>query len=227
MLQGGDLGGTNPAQRRLEPAHFSSQNRAMMPSVLSDQPAPEASQRSRTTLGTRLSVAVFRLAEMRVQNEAARDAERLLEEAWDGVTLPIDPVRIAKKLGITVLNVLLKENVSGALVKKSGRDPSIVLNAEDSKNRKRFTCAHELGHFVKRFEEPDAYEYVDYRNALSSTGLSEDERYANAFAASLLMPRDRVSELHDEGLGEVQMALRFGVSREAMQYRLSNLGLLD
>jgi Zn-dependent peptidase ImmA (M78 family) len=168
---------------------------------------------------------VARLRLMPLQREAAADARRLLDEAWDGVTLPVDPVRIAKGLGISVVDVFLKENVSGALVKKPGQDPSILLNANDSKNRKRFTCAHELGHFVRRKEDPDSYEYIDYRNALSGTGLSEDERYANTFAATLLMPEEQVRELHKHGLTEVEMTKRFGVSREAMQYRLVNLGL--
>jgi len=79
-------------------------------------------------------------------------AVELLDECWDG-SLPIDPVRIAKSLGVKVLDTYLKQNVSGALVKKQGEDPSIVLNAEDSTTRKRFTCAHELGHYIRRAGE--------------------------------------------------------------------------
>src|SRR3954447_25878326 len=95
--------------------------------------------------------------------KAEKAAAELLEECWDG-TLPIDPVRIAKSLGVEVLGVHLKPDVSGALVKKNGKDPSILLNAEDSSNRKRFSCAHELGHCVRRAARPEQqYEYVDYR----------------------------------------------------------------
>src|SRR6476469_8769463 len=62
--------------------------------------------------------------------KAEKAASELLEECWDG-TLPIDPVRIAKSLGVEVLDAYLKPEVSGALVKKQGKDPSILLNAKD------------------------------------------------------------------------------------------------
>ncbi len=151
-------------------------------------------------------------------------AVELLDECWDG-SLPIDPVRIAKSLGVRVLDIYLKQNVSGALVKKQGEDPSIVLNAEDSTTRKRFTCAHELGHYIRRAGERNQYEYVDYRDHRSSTGTDEEERYANSFAASLLMPELAVKAFHAENMPAFRMAKRFGVSPESMQYRLENLGL--
>jgi Zn-dependent peptidase ImmA (M78 family) len=157
--------------------------------------------------------------------QAEKDALELLEETWDG-TLPVDPVRIAKKLGVEVLDVFLKKDVSGALVKKEESDPSILLNTEDSKTRKRFTCAHELGHYILRSQEPTpSYEYVDYRNQKSSTGTDSEERYANSFAASLLMPEVAVKALYDKSLPVFRLAKRFGVSPEAMQHRLDNLGL--
>ncbi len=155
---------------------------------------------------------------------AGSAAGELLEECWDGA-LPVDPVRIAQSLGIKVLDTYLNEDVSGALVKRRGADPSILLNANDSRNRKRFTCAHELGHFIRRAEQPDQYEYVDYRDSRSSNGTAEEERFANSFAANLLMPEDRVKEFQKQGLADFRMAQKFGVSREAMQYRLENLDL--
>lgn len=115
--------------------------------------------------------------------EAGQAAQELLEECWDG-SLPIDPVRIAKALGIQVFNASLKDEVSGALVKKEGKDPAIYLNREDSRNRKRFTCAHELGHFIRRSDEHEQFEYVDYRDEQSATGTVEEERFANGFAAA-------------------------------------------
>jgi Zn-dependent peptidase ImmA (M78 family) len=151
-------------------------------------------------------------------------ASELLDECWDGL-LPVDPVRVAQSLGVKVLDASLNEDVSGALVKKEGADPSILLSATDSRNRKRFTCAHELGHFIRRSDEPEKYEYVDYRDQQSSTGTVEEERFANSFAANLLMPELLVKSLHEQGLPDFRMAKKFGVSQEAMQYRLENLGL--
>jgi hypothetical protein len=156
---------------------------------------------------------------------AERDAERIRGDTW-GTRFPVDPVQIARQLGMDVLDAPLSPSVSGALVKEPGQDPTILLNAIDSPNRQRFTCAHEIGHFVKRFnEDADDYEYVDLRGPLAGAGLDAEEIYANAFAASLLMPEAEVRKLHREGRTALEMALYFDVSQEAMLYRLKNLGL--
>jgi Zn-dependent peptidase ImmA (M78 family) len=156
--------------------------------------------------------------------DAGLAATELLEECWDG-TLPVDPVHVARTMGVKVLDASLDDDVSGALVKKEGADPSILLNAGDSRNRRRFTCAHELGHFIRRTDEPHKYEYVDYRDQRSSTGTDEEEMFANSFAANLLMPEPLVKTFHEQELPDFRMAKKFGVSQEAMQFRLKNLGL--
>jgi Zn-dependent peptidase ImmA (M78 family) len=167
----------------------------------------------------------IRLDGMADHPEAERAAAQVVEECWDG-RLPIDPVRIAKSFGLKTFNDELDDNVSGMLVKRKGSDPEILLNRDDSRNRRRFTVAHELGHYVRRSEQPDEYEYVDYRDERSSTGTDDEERFANGFAANLLMPREAVESLVEEGTPDFLLAKRFGVSREAIQHRLDNLGLL-
>ena len=99
------------------------------------------------------------------------------------------------------------------------------MNANDSPNRQRFTCAHELGHFVRRAANPDSYEWVDLRGPLAAAGQDPEEIYANSFAAALLMPEAEVRRLWKEGERELELAQYFDVSREAMQYRLMNLRL--
>jgi Zn-dependent peptidase ImmA (M78 family) len=120
------------------------------------------------------------------------------------------------------------------LIKRAGEDAEIYVQAADSENRQRFTCAHELGHYVKRTAEEGEreWEYVEKRDLLSSEGTNAEERYANSFAAALLMPRDLVEErckeldLDPEGLATAAaLAVEFGVSAEAMQYRIKNLRL--
>lgn len=164
-----------------------------------------------------------------LQEQAAEDARRLLESAWpqvlSGRGIPVDPVRIAAHLGIDVFDAEMDQNVSGALIKERQQDPAILLNKIDSPNRKRFSCAHELGHYIKRSSDFEQYEYVDYRDETSATGDNPDEVYANSFAASLLMPEREVRRYAGQGLNDIQLALQFGVSREAMQIRLQNLGI--
>lgn len=167
---------------------------------------------------------------------AEEDARELLKTAWtagggDAVPLPVDPFAIAQELGIKAFSAPLDNGVSGMLIKRAGEDAEIYVHAADSTNRQRFTCAHEIGHYVRRVAAEDTeWEYIEHRDLLTSQGTSSDEIYANQFAAALLMPREvveaRYIELESHGLGAApSLAVEFGVSADAMQYRLKNLGL--
>lgn len=162
--------------------------------------------------------------------QAERDARGLREDVDrtdpGAGRLPIDPVRVATALGIDVYVAPMQRGVSGTLRKMFGSDPEIYLNADDSRNRQRFTCAHELGHYVRRTAQGDLdYDFVDRRDELAAAGKDPEEIYANQFAAALLMPEDNVRQEHGRGLSPVRLALRFGVSEDALTYRLQNLGL--
>jgi hypothetical protein len=156
-------------------------------------------------------------------------AEELLETVWKEqgrLKLPVDPFVIANKLGIKTRVAALPEGVSGIFRMKPGMDPEIYVNADDSSNRQRFTCAHELGHYSRwqtLGEEIDR-EVVEHRDLLSSAGSIPSEVYANQFAAELLMPRAFVKDL-SEVYSLVPLTYEFGVSADAMDFRLRNLGL--
>src|SRR5574343_593310 len=60
---------------------------------------------------------------------------------------PIDLKKLTQKLNIEVIGEELDENISGFLVCKNGKS-TVVLNKSHHKNRKRFTLAHEIGHFI-------------------------------------------------------------------------------
>lgn len=160
--------------------------------------------------------------------ESPQDAaERLLKLLWQKgaphLPLPVDAVQIARDLGIDVFDAQMPGDVSGALIKEKGKDARILLNRDDSRNRQRFSCAHEVGHFVQRSD--DEYDYVDYRDIFSSSGDRPEEVYANTFAACLLMPEAEVRKFHKAKMSEVEMAVRFDVSKDAMHFRLVNLRL--
>jgi Zn-dependent peptidase ImmA (M78 family) len=158
--------------------------------------------------------------------EPEREARQLLSTAWDGRPLPVDPIQIAQRLGVKVYTAGLDNGVAGMFRKRSGLDPEIFVNGSDSLNRQRFTVAHELGHYVKHMADGEEnWEHVDYRGALAGQGTDSDEIFANQFAASLLMPKDEVIRLRKEGYGPTALAAEFGVSAEAMNYRLANLRL--
>jgi Zn-dependent peptidase ImmA (M78 family) len=157
------------------------------------------------------------------------DATEVLGTYWaktGTVPVPVDPIAIARKLDIKVFTADLAQDVSGMLVMQAGRDTEIYLNRTDSYNRQRFTCAHELGHWAKHVAEGvDNDRIVDLRDSLATTGKDPVERYANQFAAALLMPRDEVMRLVERGYGPVALADALRVSVDAASFRITNLGL--
>jgi len=161
-----------------------------------------------------------------MSEDPEKDALKVLEDVWRDRPLPVDPVYIARELGVEVFVAELAAGWSGALVKRSFEDAEIFLNRGDSLNRQRFSCAHELGHWVRRGAvDQDTYEYVDRRDARASSGTHAEEIYANQFAAALLMPVHEVRQAYEEGVPASLMAYRFGVSAEAMNFRIKNLRL--
>ncbi len=158
-----------------------------------------------------------------------KEAQKVLSTLWPEGLFPVDPVTISKRLGLQVVETELPENVSGALIKEKEKDPVIVLHKFDHNNRKRFSCAHELGHYISRTESNDIaqqYEYIDLRSDLAANGTDQKEIFANIFAANLLMPEEEVNLLFRKKKQHFEMALHFGVSPDSLKYRLKSLGLL-
>lgn len=159
-------------------------------------------------------------------SQAERDAETVLSAFWAdafGQTpVPVDPIKIARQMGIDVFTADLGPDVAGVLFKRGGV-PTIHLSVFDAQVRQRFTCAHEIGHFYLRQKQGgnEEYGYVDRRDVLATQGIDADEIYANRFAAALLMPQSVVLGHQDEEPG--LLARRFGVSLAAMNIRLANL----
>ncbi|MFC6276413.1 ImmA/IrrE family metallo-endopeptidase [Psittacicella hinzii] len=165
-----------------------------------------------------------------VRNKASKLASDVLTNFWDDV-FPVDPVAISRRFGIDVYYDDLPEEVSGALIKTAEMGfPIIMVETSEPGVRKRFTVAHELGHylyntFILKLE--DTYEKFDFRGLLSSQGNNEEEIFANSFAAALLMPEKEIRK-KGKSLNQTQMlelASQFNVSLEALTYRLQNLNI--
>jgi Zn-dependent peptidase ImmA (M78 family) len=159
---------------------------------------------------------------------AAQVLQALREDNHGVLPIPIDPIVVARKLGINVYAKDLGPQLSGMIVKSRADDPpDIFLNEEHAPVRQRFTCAHELGHHFGNYTWSGERNntYVHQRGALAACGTHIEEKYANAFAANLLMPEEEVRRFHAKGLDEVELARQFWVSTDAMTNRLQNLGL--
>lgn len=159
-----------------------------------------------------------------------RLTERLLEDAR--VSQPPVPVEaLAKAHGCRVAASDLKD-ISGILVRSP--DAAVIgVNNRHPETRRRFTIAHELGHFLLHEGQEVRFDRefrVSLRTEASSTGVNVEEIEANFFAASLLMPdrlllKDpRASSIELEDAAAVKdLAKGYGVSVQAMTLRLARL----
>lgn len=156
--------------------------------------------------------------------QAAVFADMVLTHAWNG-SIPVDPIAIAKSFGINVAYDDLPSDVSGALVKtKEMKSPIILVDNSEPDVRKRFTIAHEIGHYVYNTAvlQLNDYEKIDYRNDKSSDGQNEEEVFANNFAAALLMPSSFLKSANLQiGVHRIELASRLKVSLEALNYRIN------
>lgn len=127
----------------------------------------------------------------------------------------------------------------------------ILVNADDSLPRRRFTAAHEMGHYLLHFlprlqATRDVETYLvqdDNDETVREEDKSDDdkalslpamERQANLFAAELLMPVALMRAARDRYAARFQTPSRFLehhlardllVSRDAMRWRLRSLSL--
>lgn len=148
-------------------------------------------------------------------------AQAVLEEHWPEGTFPVDPVVVARRVGVEVYSAQLGNDVFGMLV-GGPAGSQIFVDSDQPANRYRFTCAHELGHYVDRSSRLD--EDLTYIDRRSEDGRgTPSEIYANEFAGNLLMPAAALRGLISSGADELQMAATFGVSLSALRYRRSVL----
>jgi Zn-dependent peptidase ImmA (M78 family) len=151
-----------------------------------------------------------------------REAARLLDAA--GVTHEPVPLRdIVSALNLELLQRRGEPFTSEAALESRGDGRTIVLNGPGDERRRRFTIAHEIGHFVLHPERVSPE-----RGGPANEAGRRVEREANQFAAELLMPEERVRRAFREHGGDVgRLCDRFDVSRGAMRARLRRLGLIE
>lgn len=174
--------------------------------------------------------------------QAVRQGERIAEQERRRLDVGIEPLRnpidLLERQGVRIgpLEGVGAEDVDGIYFELEGVGSCVALNPErDSWTgfRSAFTATHEYAHWLLRdiFVEEFRFE--------SATDDLREVR-ANAFAAAFLMPKDGLREyfevaslVHDDHIPELRprdivLAMdHFGVSRNALLYRLQNLGLLS
>lgn len=106
--------------------------------------------------------------------------------------------------------------------------PAIVVNSEEAPWRINFTIAHELFHIL-------TWDTYHPEELTVDDGLANDlERKANRFASTLLLPENEVrNELTNRIVNQkldyadvIDVARDFGVSTQALLYRLGNIRII-
>lgn len=122
------------------------------------------------------------------------------------------------------------DEFSGSSYWHSDYGPCILLNASDPKGRRNFTLAHELAHLL--YGHASSVCFVPISPWAPSPPV---EQKANRFAVELLLPESAIAEDFAnkgysrrpkvEQLG--RMRSKWGISLQALGYRLEKLGLVD
>lgn len=170
-------------------------------------------------------------------------ASYFAETALDHVELPNltcgSVADYLRREGVAVEDVGNPDDSLAGFVFTAGRVGWAFVSAADVLARRRFTAAHELGHFVLHRTTMGRFRADTDATLQDADGEVADrmEREANRFAAELLMPADICRQRADEfrakygccprGVLVYRLASELLVSREALRYRLQSLGVGD
>jgi Zn-dependent peptidase ImmA (M78 family) len=113
--------------------------------------------------------------------------------------------------------------VSGMLMPAERQIWPNAREALESPGRRRFTLAHELGHWVCQCQEGRGAPVMCRAEDISTETDRSLEREANVFGAELLMPEARIRE----HVSNPEAAAVFGVSSLALQWRLYSFDLAE
>ena len=145
---------------------------------------------------------------------SATEAARKIRKSWqlgDGPLLNL--IKYIEATGVFVVEGDFgRADIDGVTIRPPGMNPVVVLNANRTADRKRFSLAHEYGHVI-----------------LHPFFSDEMEKEANEFAAELLMPAkgvlpDLKKHLTIRELGRLK--LKWRISMAALIYRAKTLNAI-
>ncbi|UCH00689.1 MAG: ImmA/IrrE family metallo-endopeptidase [Deltaproteobacteria bacterium] len=134
---------------------------------------------------------------------------------------------LENKLRFKILHLALGDGVSGACVVDNTLGVGILINISDAPWRRSFDLAHELFHVI-------TWNVFSPEEIGDGTTKTRPERYADIFASSLLLPKahllDALKEIAADNevrlIDIIELAKDFGISTEAILWRLVNLKIL-
>lgn len=167
---------------------------------------------------------------MKEKIELNSEAILLRKEFGEDPNSPIDIFSLIHSNGdLTMIFYPMGSRVSGICI-RDGKNKIIGVNSNSTYGRQRFTIAHELYHL---------YFHEEYDKIVCSTNLDMDkdpkEKEADMFASYFLAPYQALSyfiknnikkeELDVEDVVKIEQY--FGISRDAMLWRLVNDGYIS
>ena len=134
---------------------------------------------------------------------------------------------LENKLRFKILHLPLGDGVSGASVVDNTLGVGILINANDAPWRRNYDLAHELFHVI-------SWNVFSPQEIGNGTIKTRPEQYADIFASSLLLPETHLPDALKETaidnevrfIDIIELAKDFGVSTEAILWRLVNLKIL-
>jgi len=143
----------------------------------------------------------------------------------------LDLRNLLEEKGIRIFELPIPENAfSGFSFWHSEYGPSVLLNAKDTKGRRNFTLAHEVAHLI--YDHGSSLCYIPL---IFDKYAADLEYKANQVAIELLLPDlELEKDFSKRNLSKTptekelaQMASKWGVSVQALGYRLENLDLIE
>ena len=135
-------------------------------------------------------------------------------------SFPINPFAILTLLDIPFVFTKLKKLEGLLIADEDDSIPAMIaINSKRPIQRQRYTCAHEICHFIKDVGSYDPY-------SCTTGSKIYVERFAESFAAAFLMPRNEVirqSETYKQKLYPddiLRIAEYFGTSYQACRIRI-------
>jgi Zn-dependent peptidase ImmA (M78 family) len=161
-------------------------------------------------------------AAMHAMAEAAAAVEA--DRAWRAVGAPgppVDPWAVAEALGLVVVEEELRD-CDGCIATQGDLGVVVLSSSVEHRGRKRFTLAHEIGHF--QLHRATLQFLGESASDIEANWVDERELGANVFASELLMPTELVTAdfAHREpSFAYIQaLADRYAVSLTAAARRL-------
>jgi Zn-dependent peptidase ImmA (M78 family)/transcriptional regulator with XRE-family HTH domain len=166
-----------------------------------------------------------------LKGEPPYEAAKVLRKNFNANDKPLFDLRDRlEEEGMRIFELpVLDESFSGFSFWHNEYGPCILLNAKEPRGRKNFTLAHELAHIL--YTDGSSICYIPSKYDESYKGI---EYKANQFAVEILLPKTGVIEDFKKRNYPnmptekelAQMASKWGVSIQALGYRLENLSLI-